>query len=87
MPSVSDAYASCNQAGGSRLASPLQVTSGVPSVLARMDGHMVLANSDALRLAGISFATADPEDGTIDRDGLGQPTGILRWAASPPLHC
>jgi predicted amidohydrolase YtcJ len=47
-------------------------------VLVRMDGHMVLANSEALRLAGIGSATADPEDGAIDRDGLGQPTGILR---------
>ncbi len=46
--------------------------------LTRMDSHMGLANSKALELAGISAATPDPEEGIIDRDLLGRPTGILR---------
>jgi predicted amidohydrolase YtcJ len=58
-----------------------QVTTGRPACLARMDGHMVLVNSAALQLAGITADTPDPEGGIIDRDEAGQPTGILRCAA------
>jgi hypothetical protein len=44
----------------------------------RLDGHMALANSAALALAGVSRDTADVEGGTIDRDANGDPTGLLR---------
>lgn len=44
-----------------------------------MDGHMGVASSSALALAGIDAATPDPEGGMVDRDALGQPTGVLRW--------
>jgi hypothetical protein len=48
----------------------------------RMDGHMALANSAALQLAGIGPDTPSPEAGQIDKDGEGRPTGILRCAAA-----
>lgn len=57
-------------------------TAEVPVFLDRLDGHMGLANSRALALAGITKATPDPPGGAIDRDpATGEPTGILRDAA------
>ena len=40
-------------------------------------GHMAVANSAALRLAGVSRDTADPRGGVIVRDDGGEPTGFL----------
>ena len=57
------------------------VTSRNPVFLNRLDGHMALANSLALRLAGITRETADPPGGMIVRDERGEPTGILKDAA------
>ncbi|XP_030965792.1 protein LONG AFTER FAR-RED 3-like isoform X2 [Quercus lobata] len=48
-----------------------------PVWLNRMDGHMGLANSLALKLSGISNLTKDPEGGTIVRTVDGEPTGLL----------
>ena len=44
----------------------------------RLDGHMSLANSAALRAAGITRDTPDVDGGTIVRDAHGEPTGILK---------
>ncbi|MCB0637034.1 MAG: amidohydrolase [Lewinella sp.] len=49
-----------------------------PVFVSRLDGHMALANSKALKLAGITAATPDVEGGTIVRDEQGEPTGILK---------
>jgi predicted amidohydrolase YtcJ len=49
-----------------------------PVFVSRLDGHMALANSLALRLAGITRETKDPPGGTVVRDASGQPTGILK---------
>lgn len=58
-------------------------TSDNPVFLSRMDGHMGLANTVALKLAGITRdGPPDPEGGRIDRDAkTGEPTGLLRDAA------
>jgi predicted amidohydrolase YtcJ len=57
------------------------LTPDTPVFLSRYDGHMVLANSLALRLAGITAKTADPPGGVIVRDAQGNPTGALKDAA------
>jgi len=58
------------------------VTGDRPAFLRRMDGHQALANSKALRLAGISKGTPDPVGGQIVRSPqTGEPTGILKDAA------
>jgi hypothetical protein len=49
-----------------------------PVFVQRLDGHMGLANSAALRLAGITRDTQAPDGGTIVRDASGEPTGILK---------
>ncbi|MGH9766302.1 MAG: amidohydrolase, partial [Blastocatellia bacterium] len=46
-----------------------------------LDGHMCLANSLALKLAGVTRETPDPPGGTIVRDASGEPTGVLKDAA------
>ena len=52
-----------------------------PVLVRRLDGHMVLANTLALQLAGITRETKDPPGGEIVRDASGDPTGILKDAA------
>lgn len=53
-----------------------------PVLIRDRDGHQALANSRALALAGVTRATPDPEDGRIDRDAAGEPTGLLKEAAA-----
>jgi predicted amidohydrolase YtcJ len=57
------------------------VTADTPVFVNRLDGHMALANSLALRLAGIDRQTKDIPGGVIVRDSNGEPTGILKDAA------
>ncbi len=52
-----------------------------PVFVTRLDMHLGLANSVALRLAGITRDTADPAGGTIVRDADGEPTGVLKDTA------
>lgn len=48
----------------------------------RLDGHMALANSLALKLAGVTKETRDPTGGVVVKDSkTGEPTGVLKDAA------
>lgn len=50
-----------------------------PVFVRRLDGHMALANSLALRLASIDRTVSDPPGGTVVRDrASGEPTGVLK---------
>ncbi|XP_006854791.2 uncharacterized protein LOC18444562 isoform X1 [Amborella trichopoda] len=53
------------------------ITPNNPVWLSRMDGHMGLTNSVALRNAGVSKYTQDPVGGSIIRTADGEPTGLL----------
>lgn len=56
---------------------------GRPVFVSRYDGHMSVANSLALKLAGISERTPDPPGGIIERkSGTKEPTGLLRETAA-----
>lgn len=54
------------------------VTPNTPVFIQRLDGHMSLANTLALRAAGVTRDTKDVPGGTIVRDSTGEPTGILK---------
>lgn len=63
-----------------------------PVSLTNTTGHYLVANSVALRLAGVNRETPDPPGGTIDRYADGTPTGVLKEGAQglverliPPL--
>jgi hypothetical protein len=71
-----------------------KVTGEHPAFLDRIDGHIAIANSAALKAAGITGQTKAPEGGAIDLDANGEPTWILRESAQelvgrvipPPTH-
>ena len=52
-----------------------------PVYVSERDGHMGLANSRALEIAGITRATTDPPNGHLMRNANGEPTGELKEAA------
>lgn len=52
-----------------------------PAYLTRTCGHIGVASSAALRLAGITRDTPNPQGGEIDHDADGEPTGVLRETA------
>ena len=54
------------------------VTPNNPVWVNRLDGHMALANSAALRTAKITRDSRDVAGGTIVRDARGEPTGVLK---------
>ena len=57
------------------------VTPDNPVFVSRLDGHMALANSLALKMAKVTRDTPDMTGGTIVRDSKGEPTGVLKDAA------
>ena len=71
-----------------------KVTGDHPTFLDRIDGHISIANTAALKAAAITGKTAPPQGGAIDLDTNGDPTGILRESAQnlvykvipPPSH-
>lgn len=48
-----------------------------PVALTRIDGHALLANARAMRLAGIDETVGDPPGGRLSRDANGAPTGLF----------
>jgi hypothetical protein len=52
-----------------------------PVLLWRSDLHLAVANTRALREAGVDAGTPDPDQGRVDRDDAGRPTGVLRELA------
>jgi predicted amidohydrolase YtcJ len=48
-----------------------------PAVMTRVDGHATWVNTAALKAAGITASTPDPQGGQIVRDASGQATGVL----------
>jgi len=58
-----------------------EVTTDHPVYLERIDGHVAVANTLALRMARVTVATKDLPGGDIGRETDGQPNGILRETA------
>ncbi len=49
-----------------------------PAILLKRDGHSLVANTKAIKMAGITCSTDDPEGGSIDREIDGFPAGSFR---------
>jgi predicted amidohydrolase YtcJ len=49
-----------------------------PMLFTHISGHVAVANSKALELAGITAATPNPPGGEIEHDAQGQPDGMLK---------
>jgi predicted amidohydrolase YtcJ len=62
------------------------VTGDTPIFVERYDGHEALANSAAMKLAGVDARTPDVPGGVIVRDAGGNPTGIFKDAAMPLIY-
>jgi hypothetical protein len=58
-----------------------EVTTEHPVFLVRIDGHVAVANTLALKMARVTLASKLPEGGEIGRDATEQPNGILRETA------
>jgi predicted amidohydrolase YtcJ len=54
------------------------VTPDTPVWMSRLDGHMALANTAAMRAAGVADDVKDVDGGEITRDAAGRPTGIFK---------
>jgi len=66
------------------------VTPNNPVFVNRVDGHMALANTAAIRAAGVTKDTPTPAGGEIPRDARGEPLGVFKdqamgliWRAAP----
>jgi predicted amidohydrolase YtcJ len=53
------------------------VSKDIPVVILHQSGHIGVANSKALELAGINAASEAPAGGVIRRDANGEPNGVL----------
>ncbi|MFK7983486.1 MAG: amidohydrolase [Saprospiraceae bacterium] len=58
-----------------------EFTQDNPVAIYRLDGHMILANSAALKIAGINKNTPDVKSGKIIKDKNGNLTGVLKGNA------
>jgi predicted amidohydrolase YtcJ len=61
-------------------------TGDTPIFVERYDGHEALANSAAMKLAGINAKTPEVPGGVIVRDESGNPTGIFKDAAQELIY-
>ncbi len=56
-----------------------------PMIFTHISGHVAVANSRALELAGITRQTPNPSGGEIEHDASGEPTGMLKEGAAMAL--
>ncbi len=62
------------------------LTGDTPMFVERYDGHEALANSAALKLAGVDAKTAEVPGGVVVRDASGNPTGVFKDAAMALIY-
>jgi predicted amidohydrolase YtcJ len=62
------------------------VSGSSPIFVERYDGHEALANSAAMKLAGVTAKTAEVPGGVIVRDANGNPTGVFKDAAMSLIY-
>lgn len=62
------------------------VTGEHPAAFVRVDGHIAIVNTAALKAAGVTPQTKPPEGGAFDRDAQGELTGIVRESAQDVIR-
>jgi predicted amidohydrolase YtcJ len=62
-----------------------QVSTAVPVYIVHQSGHLGVANSKALEIAGINRDTPNPPGGVIRRAADGEPDGVLEENAHNPV--
>jgi predicted amidohydrolase YtcJ len=73
--------------GGAPLAADLdRIVPDRPVFLSNRDHHGAWVNSTAFARAGVDASTADPDDGLIERDSEGNPSGTLHEGARLLVH-
>lgn len=61
------------------------VSADHPMFFTHISGHVSVANSKALEIAGITASTPNPPGGEIEHDAQGQPDGMLKEAPASSL--
>ena len=56
-----------------------------PVILTHISGHVAIANSLALQMAGITNSTPNPSGGEVEKDDKGAPTGMLKEGSAMHL--
>jgi len=62
------------------------VSAGHPAFFVRIDGHIAVANSAALKIAGLNRNSKDLPGGQADRDSSGELTGIIRESTKDAFY-
>jgi len=62
------------------------VTPGHPAFFVRVDGHIAVANSAALKIAGLNRNSKEIPGGQADRDSSGELTGIVRESTKEAFY-
>ena len=63
-----------------------RISTDVPMSFTRACGHIIVVNSKALEVMGVTRDTEDPFGGHIDKDENGEPLGIFREAARDTVY-
>jgi predicted amidohydrolase YtcJ len=63
-----------------------QATADHPILITHASGHVSAANTQLLRMSGIDRNTPDPPGGALERDGNGDPDGIVKESAGRLLR-
>ncbi|MEM9255309.1 MAG: amidohydrolase [Pseudomonadota bacterium] len=61
------------------------VSTDIPIMIIHQSGHLGVANSRALAMAGIDASSKNPAGGVIQRDANGEPNGVLEEYAFFPV--
>ena len=63
-----------------------RISTDIPMSFTRACGHIIVVNSKALEVMGVTKETEDPFGGHIDKDENGEPLGIFREAARDTVY-
>ena len=61
------------------------VTTDYPGIIVHQSGHLGVANTKALEVAGVTVTTEDPPGGVYQRDADGAPNGVMEEYAFFPV--